>query len=1273
MEIQIAPEFQKYVCLTSNCFVPYTSINPTMSEINLNGLYDKALDVDPDLRFMALEDLKKYLSSSPSVTTKGLEKFIPILFRLLKDSNPDVQSQAVKSFAPLVVFLSPGATLEVIRKLYEQVQLENEKDSKKITISIPNMALRSIFSSNAKFPYQTSRGILDLLIPSILSSVVAVDSIEILTYLIKYLGNVLSPDEERQLALALIQIVFGSNGLVSKRAVVALDSLLQYLDNDDSSSELLNELVLAVSTSSPNVTSLSLSLYSVLLNNSSPKTDSSSLLTDDAIAHIYDKIVQSLLLPSLYEEFDTADFDYDSLVQQCSAREDALITLTTLIKAVPYAKFAPFLGDTFEYIKACLKYDPLNFGDDEDYQQDDTLDSDIEFSDDEDGFNNDSDDNDCSWKLRKQAASVSIALSVYYGDILPLVYSNLVTSLISSFDDRNDFVSDEAIASVTSLISATAANEAFYVNKASSRRNSDASMAAVESDPLLQLSSEVLPRVQDKLFHNLLVEKKTARFSIFLKLIESCSVANEGLPEDFLNQLYDLLTRKRMKTNGVAEYLNLYKVIIQTNSAQDISIQFVNYIVDDLSKSISNEQAYHNIIMESLNTSIVLFVKFRLVDLGHNSVDGLYRAIYEKCHNKAYSSELRQKAISSMGELFYNIKLQDLNKGIEVFQEGLNYDATLRTAVENLGRKIFDEQCANREQVFSFDEFVQIVVGKLVQVIVSTDESLYISSLKALLQIAKRGGIPQSNDTVKQLLTFARQTEDAKQLLLTFGILHSLVKNSDNIIEESFVDSIIEIAGTKLVDMDGINLNDYSSLINEMTHKADPRELFFKFSSSLNLNQYISAKTLSIVAIAGDIRDVIAQSERELLNGVNILFNVQFLGNVGASIKLEDTNIDTFFGFFNSENEEIRLAAAKATGLFIHRDVTTYLPTLLERYTTSEVDRELILVAFREILTANNSDLQPVDLNKIWSRIWQIQENETRNEIKTSESKFAGYILAKICKLESHTYVPELIAKTEESNLTLTTRYTLIAVLKQLLSIQEDGEDGESYILQYFLSTLKFFDIVNILIKQALMGTLLTGLHNKPLMFFPILQSEILPRIYNELEAKPEFKKTIPMGPYKYNIDEGLEIRKLTYEFLNAILSIDKDLTVYGVSYFEIINNILDKGCKDSESDIIVLSSINLSIYINKRPEILLEENILEKLSTQVKLVLNKKLKAKPSRQEAENYDECQKSILKLCKIVNKGISLENNKNGRNITVRGKEYSEWSAYYNELKSSYDMS
>ena len=80
---------------------------------------------------------------------------------------------------------------------------------------------------------------------------------------------------------------------------------------------------------------------------------------------------------------------------------------------------------------------------------------------------------------------------------------------------------------------------------------------------------------------------------------------------------------------------------------------------------------------------------------------------------------------------------------------------------------------------------------------------------------------------------------------------------------------------------------------------------------------------------------------------------------------------------------------------------------------------------------------------------------------------------------------------------------------------------------------------MNIDIRQIVVGNLLTGLHSKPDTILPILDLIILPKIFDQLQAEDSFKKIITMGPYKYVLDEGLEIRKLCYEFIYSVISLE--------------------------------------------------------------------------------------------------------------------------------------
>lgn len=1276
------------------------------------------MNVDPDIRYMAIKDFQKYLLLSPQVSVKNVEKLIPILFHLLKDSNADIQSQTVKTFAPMIIFMTTPKTIDIINKLYELVEKENQPgNSKKITISIPNMALRTIFSSDIKFSYQTSRNVLDSLLPQIIATAADIgmtfDSIEVLTYLIRSVGEVLTIGELRNLSDFLIGVVYNEYGMICKRSLMVLDNLLGYVtegnggENEDEAARLINDLVLSIDgynskTNRADKDSLSLSLYSIVLKNSASNS-SSFLISTSSIQFIWGKIDQALNLNEINVEVDPNSFDYDLLVQQSSHREDGLLLLNTFISELTFSLLEPYWGRIYEYIKAFMKYDPLNFGDNDDEGDDDfvnDLDSDIEFSDDEvnEGYN-DENFNDCTWKLRKQSAILLKLITQNFSkQLLSSIYSNFVTLdyLLSSVNDRNDVVSDEILVTLITIFNLTAASSAAAsAKKQEARRSSDMSMLN-ESDPTIQLL-DILPILEKRLFENLFIEKKINRFPNFLKLIESITKNGGILSNEFLEKLYVVFQTLNIKTGGNSEYLNLYKAILSSR-VEEIPHTLVVHIINDLTNSIKNENSYHNIIMDSLSTAITLFKRFRgKFEVDEIDLSGMQSAIIDKCHNKAYSGDLRQRSISALCQLIYNIKLHQtmVTRSLEVFEESLSYEATVKVTLESL-LKVFDHDCVN--QIGNNGEsgsFELKLIEKFVLFINSLDDSLYYNTLKAFVVVTERlqgsllVGIPPT--TITSLLSFCK-IADMKNLLLTFRIFTNLLVDDSVTVSEEFIQSIVGIVDNRFerdqqVEIE-YDLQDYELFIKLLCKKMDPQALFNEFYGQLNLDLFISAITLSIISTEGRLLDIIEKFELELASNDNILFNIQFLGVVSSTLELKHTSLSTFQKFFDlTYLDTIKIASAKSIGLYTIRDAEKYLPRLLEQYKeVKQQNRELILVALKEVLL-NSSDLGDEIIDQIWVNVWEQQQNLTEEEstnINKAEAKYVGDILSKICSIKKF-YLNVLIKKLEhEAELTNSTRYVLIVVLKQLLSnsanpstnaYEESNSISDTLILQYFLKSLKFFNIMNIPIKQALIGTLLTGLHNKPLLIYPILQDDILPFIYDELEAKLEFRKTIPMGPYKYNIDEGLEIRKLSYEFLYTILSIDINLnSKYGVKYIEIVNNILEKGFKDTENDIIILSSVNLTTFINKSPDILNEQDILEKLIEQITLALSKKLKAKPSKQESESYEECQKSILNLCKIINTILSNSSeNKNTRKINIRGGQLQKWNTYYiNEVKRNFEI-
>lgn len=64
-------------------------------------------------------------------------------------------------------------------------------------------------------------------------------------------------------------------------------------------------------------------------------------------------------------------------------------------------------------------------------------------------------------------------------------------------------------------------------------------------------------------------------------------------------------------------------------------------------------------------------------------------------------------------------------------------------------------------------------------------------------------------------------------------------------------------------------------------------------------------------------------------------------------------------------------------------------------------------------------------------------------------------------------------------------------------------------------------------IRRLGMTALNSAAHNKPDLILPHL-GELIPYVIQESVIKPELIREVQMGPFKHQVDDGLEVRKVS-------------------------------------------------------------------------------------------------------------------------------------------------
>ncbi|KAG7196245.1 uncharacterized protein KQ657_000258 [Scheffersomyces spartinae] len=1243
---------------------------------SLKQLKDRALDVDPDIRYMAIEDLRKALDdTSTNVDPSALLLFIPILLDMLKDENPDVKGKAIQVFEPIARNLSGDKQVSLIGDLFDLVNKEVEagNDSDTLTISVPTLGLRSIFNGNISFTKPVSKQIIDIISQGIHSRSMNIDYAEILCDVYKHLGVALSDKEIQRLATELIKVAYSKGGIIGKRSITSFSYLLKHLR----SSQVFNGLIEEISTSSPSTTTLA--LYSVVLNK-----EYGAYFQEESVRRIFEDIKRLLKSESVNEVIDYEEMDLDVIVHDNGIRDEALGTLNNFVTSLPYHLVEDYITEVVQIVQTFLQYNPGANNQNEDYDYDDSEeDSDVEFSDEDDALNDDANDDDyISWKLRLRSLSIiDSMLKSFPQNLLPLIYSDLVPLEIKALDDENELVSVESIRTLTHLITKTA-----DVHRVK-RRNSDISIDS-SSSPLNILIDKYTPGLLNSVYNQLSTEKNLNKVPIILALIESLikTITTEFDP-DYLTQL--LVKSRELKIeNDSIDILHLIKTLLKVYLFDDIPPDFRDYIVTSITNTISKENSAHIALIECSSIARELFKQIKLshtLSLKWDYVNDLFLAIEEKVSNyKSYSSDIRQKFILAYSECLKEVEVVDKARWFRIFETFKNclnleisVNVTLTCLIDLLGGD--KEASVNWDQFNSNEEFINYLSNRLVGFLSTSDSALFNSSLVLLVILNEHHKMdnPSALLTILTRILFGEEnsTLNEKQLSSIFELLKYNISQTD-ITEETiklFATKVVNNLLNKGEDEDDIGLSSFEGLLTSLSSLAT-FDVFEVFSQNLDLKLAVSSRILATITHERQLNERITLCEDAILNHLNgriplsedkLLFDVQFIGNIGYLTALDKMNVEVLLELLDkTDNELVKVTIGRSIGLILFREIDTIVPKLLEYYVEYPDKRTYLLHAIKQSLVKSET-ISPGLATKVWQTVWTTTESYTDLKLTNiPELRCCGDVLALADKFLPCFELSQVLQHAlEASGNNISVIYVLNVILKHRITSKEEMAFTDKVINLYIDKLPVLFNIMDVDVQQILMGNLLACLHNRQRVFLPKLNDLVIPLVLQELTAKEEFKRIIPMGPYKYVLDEGLEARKLCYEFLYTITSISYEtLKEYDINLNIIGESFIEKGLSDKENDIIVFSTINLKNLLNNPIAseyqflITQDHHLLNKLIQGLNGCLKKPLKAKPTKQEVDSHEEVIKSVMELIKSVNSYLLAEDH-----VT------SKWPDFYTSLR------
>ena len=457
--------------------------NPSSSHVA--ALLPKFQNVDPDIRFMSLNDLNQILiAGQPTFLAHDsttCNKVIDGLLHTLNDQNGDVQNMAIKCLGPFV----NRAPDSILGPLFEKIS--NLRTDNTVDTSITALAVRAVVVALPRPVQGAQRGpkvqeaynaVSRALIPRLVGynvlpaqgkSVPAPpkgmlqvemetgqdnNTLDVLAEVARCFGPMLQESEIQALQKITLDILESEKcGTVMKKKAVQALSLLAVYFSDSLLSHFISYSIetLRQSTLGHAQRRLYLTIYGSMAR-SIPQKFGPYLKT---IALFVLAPVSQDELDQQREEAAESDEAQDPQIEE--VREAALIALDAF-QASCGVEMQLYRRETIDAALRFLRYDPNYADDDEDMdieadeEDEDELEMDEDFEE-ETGFD---DEDDISWKVRRCSAKLLHTL-VGEQDLITdgTLYSRIAPALISRFNEREESVRMEVLSTLTSLIKTT--------------------------------------------------------------------------------------------------------------------------------------------------------------------------------------------------------------------------------------------------------------------------------------------------------------------------------------------------------------------------------------------------------------------------------------------------------------------------------------------------------------------------------------------------------------------------------------------------------------------------------------------------------------------------------------------------------------------------------------------------------------------------------------------------------------------------------------------------
>lgn len=1153
----------------------------------IQTLLERMTSTDKDFRFMATNDLMSELQKENVRWDDDSETKVTYqIVGLLKDKNGEVQNLAVKCLGHLVKRIKDDRRQLVVKSLCQMLKNDSEEMR-----DIASIAIKTIVSEMPLSPKMIDIVNNDLN-PNLLTAIannsdvnVQLESLDILTELVNRLGTKIGIFHE-QMQQSLLEQLNSERSAIRKRSMNALSNLLACC-----SEELFNVTIAR--------------LYHSLVAVTPTDFEAKTLLQCIAFivrlaGHRCNKTQIQLIIP-VVETFCQVDDD--------ELREYCLQVFEAFVRRCP-VNVRKFLHNIIKVCLVNISHDP-NYNYNEDGTDDELMEMDVQDDDGSESAEDYSDDDDMSWKVRRASAKCLEAIIVARRDMVVEFLVTIGPVLVSRFKEREESVKSDIIQAFVAIL------------KQNRQSKNEQGIAKL---------NEMIPTIVAK-SSGLLREKAVkARQVVFHMFIEIINTSRNALSEHMASLIPGILyslSDKNSTSNMKIDALVFVQELIKTHEPSTFHAQ-VNVITPAV-LTAARDSCY-KVVSEALTLLTDLITVMRPFN-GEPMSDyepllfKIYEVTFERVLKTAVDVEIKERAIACMSQIIatFGDKLPNqLPTALGIFHERLNNETTRLAVVKGLIK------ISNSPLPMSISIFPEAFVI-LASFLRKTSRPLKISTLILIENVVRRSAdLLDSGSIILDDLPNLINESDLYVSQLTLTMLTTVInthKAFHPIIPQRVIPQTLQLIRSPLLQGSALRatLQFLSTVVKSsfpgLDHSALMSKLLEPIYSGISVHkQAYDSTAKAIAAISTHDQDLALQTAQKLIDDSKNHQNIEgiytvILYSIGEIGKVTDLSgvpnlVEVLLRAFDSSPEDVKTAGSYALGCIAVGNLNKFLPVILHEIESRNTRQYLILQSLREVISGGHLE----QLESVWELLMkhcECPEEGTRNVVSEC--------LGKLTLLKPDVLLDRLInhLRRECADKPLA-RSTIVAAMKFTISDQEQEIDGllRSRIGE-FLQSLRDEDIN---VRRVALITFNSAAHNKPSLIIDLLP-QILPLLYSETLVKPELIREVEMGPFKHQVDDGLDSRKAAFECMYTLL----DTCQSHLDIFEFLTHV-ENGLRD-HYDIKMLTYLILNKLATLCPSEVLQR--MDRLVSPIEDVCRTKPKENAVKQEHEKQDELKRSALR--------------------------------------------